>query len=379
MVPSRTKAIMTTAPPAPSVYKTATSIGSLGFVPVAVRFRVFETLVEIEGPATARDVRDAYLRSCSGGTTDIPPVKLIEDTLIAMAALEWATLACDNMFGLNAVTRYLAATPSAIHGILHFTTEVLLASAFLMPKLEATGFEYPFTELETPMQHAYKLMGDHKRAGLHTYEIMAENDRMSSFNTFMQGRFGTDLSASERLKSLGYDLASVIKEARGQSLPTRMVDIGGGRGDILLDLKKSIPGLKPQDLVVQEFNPDITDIPGITLINWDYSKEESPQPISGALIYHLSGVLHNLPDLAAARLLQKLSIAMAPYSRILIHERLREGAPEGNATMVVLYGGRERNLGEWRQLAELAGLKVTFSGFPEGSRQGVVEMRKIES
>ncbi|KAL4950407.1 S-adenosyl-L-methionine-dependent methyltransferase [Aspergillus filifer] len=369
---------MAAAPPGFRVYKTVASIGSLGFVPVAVRFRVFESLVKFDTPATARDVRDAYLRSCTGGTTDIPPVKLIEDTLIAMAALEWATIADEGLFGPNEITQYLAGKASAIHGILHFTTEVLLASAFLMPKLEATGFEYPFTELETPMQYAYERMSDEKRAGLHTYAIMAENDRMNSFNTFMQGRFGMDQGVSERLKALGYDLPSVSDEARRQGLPTTMVDIGGGRGDLLLDLKKSIPGLEPQDLVVQEHNPDITDIPGITLLKWDFSQENSPQPISGALVYHLAGVLHNLPDLAAAKLLQKLSVAMAPYSRILIHERLKEDAPVGNATMVVLYGGRERNVSEWRQLADLAGLKVTFSAFLDKGRQGVIEMRKVE-
>ncbi|KAL4789101.1 hypothetical protein BDV19DRAFT_395362 [Aspergillus venezuelensis] len=369
---------MATAPPGFSVFKTVASIGSLGFVPVAVRFRAFESLVEFDTPATARDVRDAYLRSCIGGTTDIPPVKLIEDTLIAMAALEFATIADEGLFGPNEITRYLAAKPSAVQGVLHFTTEVLLASAYLMPKLEASGFEYPFTELDTPMQYAYKMMGDEKRAGLHTYAIMAENDRMGSFNTFMQGRFGMDQGASERLKLLGYDLPFVITEAKGQGLPTTMVDIGGGRGDLLLDLKKTIQGLEPQDLVLQEFNPDIIEVPSITVLKWDYSQENSPQPISGALIYHLAGVLHNLPDLGAAKLLQKVSVAMAPYSRILIHERLKEGAPAGNATMVVLFGGRERNVSEWRQLADLAGLKVTFSSFLNKGRQGLVEMRKIE-
>ncbi|KAL4915421.1 S-adenosyl-L-methionine-dependent methyltransferase [Aspergillus aurantiobrunneus] len=363
--------------PGESVFQTVTSIGSLGFAPVAIRFRVFDILSKFGKPVNGRDVRDAYLKTSSGGATDTPPVKLIEDTLVAMAALSWVDLAGDNLYSANETTHYLATTSSAIHGILHFTTEVLLGSAFLMRKLESTGFEYPFTELQTPIQHAYHLMGDEELAGKHTYAIMAAENRIASFNTFMQGRFGFELKTAERLKSLGYDLESVVDEVRVQSLPVTMVDIGGGRGDLLLDIKNSIPGLEAKDLIVQEFNPDITAIPGITLASWDYSKENSPQPIRGALVYHMSGILHNLPDLAAARLLQKLSDAMAPYSRVLIHERRKDSVPLANATMILLYGGRERNADEWRQLAVLAGLKVTFVAFPAGSRQGLVEMRKL--
>jgi hypothetical protein len=47
-------------------------IGSLGFVPVAVRFRIFPILSDFGGPANGRDVRDAYLKSARGGTTDTP-------------------------------------------------------------------------------------------------------------------------------------------------------------------------------------------------------------------------------------------------------------------------------------------------------------------
>ncbi|KAF7590648.1 hypothetical protein BBP40_002600 [Aspergillus hancockii] len=78
-----------------------------------------------------------------------------------------------------------------------------------------------------------------------------------------------------------------------------MVDIGGGRGELLLDIKAAFPQLQASDLVVQEFNQDILDIPGITLATWNYKQEDSPQPIKGALIYHLAHILHNLSDLGS--------------------------------------------------------------------------------
>lgn len=246
-----------------------------------------------------------------------------------------------------------------------------------MRKLESTGFEYPFRGLETPTQYAYALMGRHDLASLHTYAIMAAEGRIASFNTFMQGRFGMDGKTPERLQGLGYGLSSVVQEAWQEGIPVRMVDVGGGRGDLLRDIKDAIPGVGEGDLIVAESNADITDLPGLTLVNWDYVSEDVPGTIKEALVYHLSGVLHNLPDLGAARLLQKIAGAMARYSRVLIHERCRDEIPAANATMVVLYGGRERSREDWRQLAELAGLKVTFMVFPDGPGQGVVEMKKM--
>ncbi|KAL4974573.1 S-adenosyl-L-methionine-dependent methyltransferase [Aspergillus desertorum] len=365
--------------PSESVFSTvASKIASLGFAPLAIRFNIFNILAELDGAATGRDIRDAYLQGLDKDSIEVPPAQLVEDTLVAMTALSWVDLAGDSLYRVNAITNYLAKTPSAIHGILHFTTEVLLGSAFLMRKLESTGFEYPFAPLQTPFQYAYHLMEKEELAKLHTYAIMAAEKRMSSFHTFMQGMFGIGIPrVSERLLSLGYNLSVVVEEAGRQGLPTTMVDIGGGRGNLLLDIKASIPSLDDKDLILQELEPEPTDIRGLTVMKWDYAEKDSSQPIQRALIYHLSGILHNLPDSDAEQLLQKICDAMASYSRILIHERLKDSVPLGNATMIVLYGGRERNAAEWKALAEKAGLRVTYLRWPNGRYQGVVEMRKL--
>jgi hypothetical protein len=46
-----------------------------------------------------------------------------------------------------------------------------------------------------------------------------------------------------------------------------------------------------------------------------------------------------------------------------------------HASMVALYGGRERTGAEWRRMAALASLKITFEAYPEIG-EGVVEFRK---
>lgn len=247
----------------------------------------------------------------------------------------------------------------------------------MMRKLKAESFAYPFQANDTPMQYAYELMGRGEYRKMNTYAIMAAEGRMDSFNSFMAGKFGGITTIPEQLKSVGYNLGAVLAEG-GPSTSTKIVDIGGGRGELLLQLKDAFPQLQTEDLVVEEFQHDLDDVPGVTITQWDYSDESSPQPVKGALVYSLSYILHNLPDLNAVRLLQRVAEVMEPYSRLLVHEsRKVKDMAASHATMILLYGGRERTPQEWRQMAKLAGLKVTFEGFPESEPGSViVEFRK---
>ncbi|KAL2801067.1 S-adenosyl-L-methionine-dependent methyltransferase [Aspergillus keveii] len=358
--------------------KTLTSPAALGFVPVAAQFHLFRLLADINKPATGEDVLDAYKATLGNGLTPVPSVVLIHDTLYAMSGLGLVDLAGEDLYSANALTRHLAESPSAVHGAVHFTTEALLAAAFLLSKLKAENFAYPFKECETPMQYAYKMMGKEEYTNQHTYSIMAAEGRMESFNTFMVGKFFKPRKTPDRLHALGYDLAAVVKEA-GPSTSTIMVDIGGGRGELLLEIQEAYPQFQSSDLVVEEFNDDLGDVPGITMIGWNYKEEDSPQPVRGALIYHLAHILHNLPDLDAARLMQKVSEAMAPHSRLLVHEFSKNvNYAKMHSSMAVLYGGRERTGTEWRRMAALANLTVTFEAYPELG-EGVVEFRRKDS
>ncbi|KAL4924044.1 putative O-methyltransferase [Aspergillus undulatus] len=362
--------------------KSLTSAAALGFVPVAARFDLFTLLADINRPATGEDISIAFKERVSAadgdGSTIIPSVLLIQDTLYAMSGLGLVDLAGEDLYTANALTHHLAVSSSAIHGALHFTTEALLAGTFLMSKLKSDNFAYPFKDCETPVQHAYGLLGKSEYVDQHTYSIMAAEGRMDSFNQFMEGKFFKPRKTPDRLKALGYDFAAVASEA-GQSTSTMMVDIGGGRGEMLLELKDAFPQFGAADLVVEEFQFD-NDLGNasqeVTIVNWNYKDENSLQPVKGALVYHLAHILHNLPDLDAARLMQRISDAMAPYSRLLVHEFSKnKNYALMHASMVALYGGRERTSAEWRRMAALAGLEVTFEAYPELG-EGLVEFRK---
>ncbi|CAI7627618.1 unnamed protein product [Penicillium discolor] len=369
------------APPGAALAATVTVPASLGFVPVAIHFDLFNILVGHGGPATADEISAICNARIQARAQNEPELstRLASDTLYIMAGLGLVDRVAEDCFTANAITNHMVAMPSSQHGALHFTTEGLMAGAFLMKKLQDTRFAYPFAEADGPLQYAYRLMGQSELAEQHTYSIMETQGRMDSFNHFMVGKFLKFGTFPERVKSVGYDLDSALAGGTATNTSTgsaTMVDIGGGRGELLLEIQAAYPHLGAEDLIVQEFNADIDSIPGVRLMKWNY-KEEAEQPVPGACVYALQHILHNLPDLDAVALLQKISRAMAPGSRILIIEYAKNLTYTSlHASMIALYGGRERSSVEWRQMAGLCGLEVTFEVYVKAG-ESLVEMRRI--
>lgn len=202
---------------------------------------------------------------------------------------------------------------------------------------------------------------------------MAKQGRLDSFNTFMAGKFGKFGTMPARVKAFGYDLDGAIS---GTESPIVMVDVGGGTGEMLLELKAAYPRLRAESLVVQEFQTELKTLDGgISLQEWNF--KTSPQPIRGALNYSLTHILHNNSDIEALALLRRLADAMEAHSRLLVHE-FTKNTNYGNmhAAMIGLYAGRLRSPAEWRQMAEIVGLEITFEFHPEAG-EGLIEMRKV--
>ncbi|KAG0152717.1 O-methyltransferase, putative [Penicillium digitatum] len=370
------------APPGAALAATVTVPASLGFVPVAIHFDLFDILVSHGGRVTVDEVSaicNGRLKARGGNEPELG-TRLASDTLYIMAGLGLVERVAEDCFMANAITNHMVAMPSSQHGALHFTTEGLMASAFLMKKLQDTRFAYPFAEADGPLQYAYQLMGQSKLAEQHTYSIMETQGRMDSFNHFMVGKFLKFGTFPERARAMGYDLdvalTGDITTGTGTGSAT-MVDIGGGRGELLLEVQAAYPYLGAEDLILQEFNADIGIVPGVRRMEWNY-KEEAEQPVRGACVYALQHILHNLPDLDAVALLQKISHAMAPGSRVLIIEYAKNFTYTSlHASMIALYGGRERNSVEWKQMAGLCGLEVTFEVYVRAG-ESLVEMRRTD-
>ncbi|OJJ95004.1 hypothetical protein ASPACDRAFT_48452 [Aspergillus aculeatus ATCC 16872] len=233
--------------PGVQLARTVTSAAALGFVPVAIKLGLFDLLVEIGKPARGKEVLMVYEKSACSDRQSMPCLQLIDDTLYALAGLGFVDMTVDSVWSANDITRHLVHTPSAEHGALHFG-----------------GYQYLFEELQTPLQFAYQKMGNDELAQQHTYNIMAAEGRMDSFNRFMVGKFMKTATASERLARLGYHLKSLLQDAKSRRV-IAMVDIGGGRGEMMLEFKQAFADLRDKDLVVQEFNHEISEFPGLTL------------------------------------------------------------------------------------------------------------------
>lgn len=243
-----------------------------------------------------------------------------------------------------------------------------------MRQLKDSNFSYPFDENHTPTQYGYKLIGEERFANEHAYSIMQMQGRMPSFNAFMEGKFGSFGAMPARVKGFGYDLDSALTDGDDEVV---IVDIGGGRGQMLLEVKEAFPHLDKKNLVLQEFGPDDVNSDQLTVMHWDF-KSNSPQPIKGASVYSLTHIYHNLPDLEALALMKKIAEAMGSCSRMLIHE-FPKNATYGkmHATMIELYAGRIRSSREWKQMAALAGLEVTFEAYPLAG-EGLIEMQRLD-
>ena len=147
---------------------------------------------------------------------------------------------------------------------------------------------------------------------------------------------------------------------------TLLVDVGGGVGHDLQDLKKKHPDL-PGKLVLQDQPQVIStveDPAGVfEAAGHDFF---TPQPVKHARAYYLHSVLHDWGDDDCVKILEQLKPALKPgYSTVLINELV---VPERDAAwpitsmdhlMLVLGAMRERTQPDWENILKRAGFKVS--------------------
>ncbi len=139
-----------------------------------------------------------------------------------------------------------------------------------------------------------------------------------------------------------------------------VVDVGGGNGALLVELLQLLPGLRGIVLDLPETVRDEAAL-GERIEFVEGSFFES---VPAGDAYVLSGILHDWPDAAAARILRTIRAAAPDHARLLINESViqpgndADGAKWLDLLMLVLAGGRERDEQQWRALLESAGFEV---------------------
>ncbi|MCJ1233940.1 hypothetical protein MMC14_001898 [Varicellaria rhodocarpa] len=187
--------------------------------------------------------------------------------------------------------------------------------------------------------------------------------------------------------------ASYPSEADDPVQQVLLVDVGGGRGQIIDNVRKKRPELRGR-MIVQDLPREIEGrepCEGVECMAHDFF---TPQPIMGAYIYLLRHILHDWPDAACRSILTRIVPVMRrDHSRIIIidavlpgtdaHARLPSANVNADTSPSVFWslldigmmtlGGMERTVAQWQALVEsVEGLRV---GRVEerGGRDGLVE------
>lgn len=114
------------------------------------------------------------------------------------------------------------------------------------------------------------------------------------------------------------------------------------------------------------------------------------QPVKGASLYLMRGIMHNWPDEDAVRILKNTVAVMKPGTSILMIDTvlLPPGAipvsiegmqRENDLRMGHLMNTRERDLEAWEKLLHSAGLKIKSLTRPGHRQQSLIEAVVAES
>jgi hypothetical protein len=197
-------------------------------------------------------------------------------------------------------------------------------------------------------------------------DLQAHPDIHASFDELM-GPAGHGEPDPDVLVSGGWDSVRTV------------VDVGGGTGSLLASILKARPGVRGVlvDLPVTiARSKEIFQAAGVadrvTAVGQSFF---DPLP-AGADLYLLKSVLHDWPDREALAILRRCAQAARPTGRVVL---LNGVSPDGTTPspellMMVLVGGRDRSLIEFRELARAAGLEVHAAG-KQPSGRFVVECR----
>ncbi|KAL9604218.1 MAG: hypothetical protein Q9219_000616 [cf. Caloplaca sp. 3 TL-2023] len=166
-----------------------------------------------------------------------------------------------------------------------------------------------------------------------------------------------------------------------------LVDVGGGVGHDLEELKNKCPTVSKNGRLVLQETPSMI-AQAKRMRPWLQSEVHDffqPQPIQGARAYYMHSVLHDWQDEQCREILRHLRDAMErDYSKILINENV---IPDAGAawqitsldwTMMATVASAERTETQWRRLIESVGLRVAGIWVKDPACESLIEVTRDE-
>lgn len=185
--------------------------------------------------------------------------------------------------------------------------------------------------------------------------------------------FSSDPTVSEAFsRTMRANTAPVVEELLQvyEFPPDGIVaDLGAGDGTLLGVLLQRFPAMR--GIAVEQASV----VPFLSASIEEYGVGSRCEVVSGNLLdgapsgadlYVLKSVVHNWDDAQALQMLRKCTDPLGERGRLLLIERAMDlqnpdklGSAVLDLTMLVLFGAHDRTADEYRQLLELAGLKVS--------------------
>ena len=218
----------------------------------------------------------------------------------------------------------------------------------------------------------------------HYFEWMSQHpERSSQFQNHMVGhRIGQPSWMDPNFYPVNENLVNGAKGAKAEDDAVFLVDVGGGKGQVLQDLHRKYPEL-PGKLVLQDVKGAIEEAKASDLNKKIVPMEHdffTKQPVIGmfadrtrshllmslgARAYFMRSCLHDWSDPKAHDILTSLKSGLTKgYSKLLINENV---IPDQGAhwlstaldmVMMVNFSSSERTEQNWRALLESAGFRI---------------------
>ncbi|KAK6077443.1 s-adenosyl-l-methionine-dependent methyltransferase [Seiridium cupressi] len=260
---------------------------------------------------------------------------------------------------------------------LNYYYDALIPSFQTLPSwLSQNGYKEP----KDPSDGVFQMAKGWKGGDLFSY-YDAHPQEGASFNNIMGGVMAHQAGWLDI-----YPHDGIFAEFSGEltDLPPLVVDIGGNVGHDLERVRTRYP-----DVAAKLYLQDRADVvklskcpDPVNKVVYDFF---TPQPVNGARIYYMHGVLHDWSDEPALKILQNQRPAMkVGYSKLIVHDHVvRESLahPQATAydlTMMVKVAGVERTESHWRELLKSAGFKVINIWSSPLAVQSVIEAEPAE-
>jgi len=182
-------------------------------------------------------------------------------------------------------------------------------------------------------------------------DLQAHPDLAASFDDLM-GPSGHGIPDPDVLVTGGWETVRTV------------VDVGGGTGALLAEVLRAHPAVRG---TLVDLPPTvgrsaaIFEAAGVTdRVTTAGQSFFDPLP-AGADVYLLKSVLADWPDREATAILERCADAARPSGRVVLLNGVspdEPGGPYPDLLMLVLVGGKQRSLSEFRELARAAGLTV---------------------